>query len=941
MTYRDLNVGSVGDFQYSMSDLLGHGAYGLVYKGHHKRKKEQIVAIKCIDKKKVGRAQTLLDKEIKILKELQHRNIVQLYECKETAKTVFLVLEYCNGGDFADYLQSKGTLSEDTIRIFLRQIAAAMKVLHSKGIVHRDLKPQNLLLSHKTANPKPQEITVKIADFGFARYLQGNMMAATLCGSPMYMAPEVIMSQHYDAKADLWSIGVFLYQCLVGRAPFQAKTPHELRHFYERNRKISPKIPHGTSPDLVDLLLKLLIQNCKDRITFKGFFNHKFLAAGAMSSPVPVPRHHFDYDTTSPLSSNNSDPRFVIPPKDTASEGSPLTMSLASSPELSKDSEEFVFVSHPSSSPDNLHQQEQKKSSNKQHRNHNPRSPKNHNNNSGRNSSHGATKRSSSPVLSYTRKSSHRSRSRKPSHNGGSPVVLYSFSSQGGSPKPTQPSPSPIPVPTQIENYVKMERQHSLSSCGTPSPSNSEARSKNSTSTDGGSPVYSGTLPSTPSPRQDCSPHTMRRTRKMSGVLKAAEFDAIPEDPKNGTVGKVTASRRSRTSESSAMSKAQTVPDLVRHGRQHDTINRCQSYSKLSEQVVRMLFQNKQQNLMAAASTEFRTDLTTALAQDLCKPAPTKDSLSTPPNSPMDRKDLLRYNDRKNLLWTPPSFQPSLTQQAKQFIVNSPSGGRTMDGFRIGFEDKSSSVDRPSHQFQRYVSPLMTSSEESLVGSMEVTEQILRFHIQFSDAIDEIAKEHVLPLGSELMSRTFLSQSMAQHQQDTFASDPLHNVTSKQRQVEQVLLYLRSLQLLATLLHTIRNKVRTAQILLNQDAKNLVLEVNKRYKAHCERCQEARSKCDIESLKEKSFKSADRLIYYYAVHDCRTAALDEMVEGTVQHCMKRYHRSMILLEGISMVAIDNHDKTRLDKYKASIENRLEHLQKIWNPAKRSPPKTSL
>ncbi|NWI69262.1 ULK2 kinase, partial [Todus mexicanus] len=80
--------------------------------------------------------------------------------------------------------------------------------LHSKGIIHRDLKPQNILLSY--ASP----------DFGFARYLHSNMMAATLCGSPMYMAPEVIMSQHYDAKADLWSIGTVIYQCLVGKPPF-------------------------------------------------------------------------------------------------------------------------------------------------------------------------------------------------------------------------------------------------------------------------------------------------------------------------------------------------------------------------------------------------------------------------------------------------------------------------------------------------------------------------------------------------------------------------------------------------------------------------------------------------------------------------------------------------------------------------------------------------
>ncbi|KAK2502304.1 hypothetical protein MC885_018891, partial [Smutsia gigantea] len=189
----------VGDFEYSKRDLVGHGAFAVVFRGRHRQ-------------------------------ELQHENIVALYDVQELPNSVFLVMEYCNGGDLADYLQAKGTLSEDTIRVFLHQIAAAMRTLHSKGIIHRDLKPQNILLSYTSRRKSSVSgIRIKIADFGFARYLHSNMMAATLCGSPMYMmdivmsarAPEVIMSQHYDAKADLWSIGTVIYQCLVGKPPFQ------------------------------------------------------------------------------------------------------------------------------------------------------------------------------------------------------------------------------------------------------------------------------------------------------------------------------------------------------------------------------------------------------------------------------------------------------------------------------------------------------------------------------------------------------------------------------------------------------------------------------------------------------------------------------------------------------------------------------------------------
>ncbi|ESO95395.1 hypothetical protein LOTGIDRAFT_117004, partial [Lottia gigantea] len=185
---------------------------------------------------------------------------------------------YCNGGDLADYLHAKGTLSEDTIVVLLRQIAAAMKALNGKGIVHRDLKPQNILLCHVgKKNPQANDIKLKIADFGFARFLQDGVMAATLCGSPMYMAPEVIMSLQYDAKADLWSIGTIVFQCLTGKAPFQAQTPQQLKQFYEKHSELKPNIPQSTSAELKDLLLKLLKRNAKDRIEFDDFFIHPFL----------------------------------------------------------------------------------------------------------------------------------------------------------------------------------------------------------------------------------------------------------------------------------------------------------------------------------------------------------------------------------------------------------------------------------------------------------------------------------------------------------------------------------------------------------------------------------------------------------------------------------------------------------------------------------------
>ncbi|XP_061116464.1 serine/threonine-protein kinase ULK1a isoform X2 [Conger conger] len=307
---------TVGKFEFRRKDLIGHGAFAVVFKGRHKEKHDWEVAVKCINKKNLAKSQTLLGKEIKILKELKHENIVGLLDFQEMASCVYLVMEYCNGGDLADYLHSKGTLSEDTIRVFLQQIAGAMRVLHAKGIIHRDLKPQNILLSYSgSRKSNPNNTRIKIADFGFARYLQNNMMAATLCGSPMYMAPEVIMSQNYDAKADLWSIGTIVFQCLTGKAPFQASSPQDLRLFYEKNKNLSPNIPRETSSHLRRLLQGLLQRSHKDRMDFDEFFRHPFLeASSSMKKSVPVPMPSYPSSGSASSCSSSSTSHLASPP---------------------------------------------------------------------------------------------------------------------------------------------------------------------------------------------------------------------------------------------------------------------------------------------------------------------------------------------------------------------------------------------------------------------------------------------------------------------------------------------------------------------------------------------------------------------------------------------------------------------------------------------------
>ena len=192
-----------------------------------------------------------------------------------------------------------------------------MVAMNSKGIVHRDLKPQNILLAHtgKSRNPPPSEIVLKIADFGFARFLQDGVMAATLCGSPMYMAPEVIMSLQYDAKADLWSLGTIVFQCLTGKAPFQAQTPQALKQFYEKNARLAPRIPSGTSQLFTHLLVNLLKRDAKDRIDFEAFSNHPFLQ-------VPKPAQEVGGESgAKAMSVPGREQESMLPPSPAASQG--------------------------------------------------------------------------------------------------------------------------------------------------------------------------------------------------------------------------------------------------------------------------------------------------------------------------------------------------------------------------------------------------------------------------------------------------------------------------------------------------------------------------------------------------------------------------------------------------------------------------------------------
>ncbi|EDQ86072.1 uncharacterized protein MONBRDRAFT_34023 [Monosiga brevicollis MX1] len=272
----DARVRVIGDYQYRLKDCLGHGSFAEVYRGQ--RNDGLPVAIKRIvrGKLKKKKAQRLLEQEIQILQAMDHPNIMMLYERIDTRDDICLVTEFCEGGDLSEYIEKHAPLEENLVADFTQQLNAALTYLRSRDVVHRDLKPHNVLLS-KTPSGK---IILKLADFGFARILGEDDLAATFCGSPLYMAPEVLDRDAYSAKAELWSLGVILFSCVTGHPPFRAQSLPALRAQI-KNPHLKPDIPASTSTDLADLLLQLLQVDPEHRMTLAELARHPFVRRAA------------------------------------------------------------------------------------------------------------------------------------------------------------------------------------------------------------------------------------------------------------------------------------------------------------------------------------------------------------------------------------------------------------------------------------------------------------------------------------------------------------------------------------------------------------------------------------------------------------------------------------------------------------------------------------
>ena len=272
---------------------LGKGAFGEVYLTSRQGGKQKY-ATKKIDKKFVSRpkAKKYLDNEILILKEVDHPNIIKLYEVKETTQYFYLIMELCNGGSLSDRLEEhikkyKRPFSEETVQYLMKQIMSAINYLHLKNILHRDIKLDNILVNFDNDEDKRNnnmlKAKVKIIDFGFARHLAPAQLAYSTLGSPVNMDPGILRKLNkmdnqndygYDQKADIWSLGTICYEMLIGKTTFDANSMRDLVRKVESGNYY---LPTSLSKEAVSFLNGMLQYDSKKRLTAEQLYNHKFL----------------------------------------------------------------------------------------------------------------------------------------------------------------------------------------------------------------------------------------------------------------------------------------------------------------------------------------------------------------------------------------------------------------------------------------------------------------------------------------------------------------------------------------------------------------------------------------------------------------------------------------------------------------------------------------
>ena len=297
---------------------IGKGSFATVYRATNEN--NDPVAIKKI--KIANLRQDRINKfmlELDISYEMKHENIVKCHEIFKTQNHWYIVLEYCNGPSFTQIIKQLQELNykkrEIAVRRFMIQLKNALHYLREKNVIHRDLKPDNILLQanndilkdfdnpndKSSSSYNPENYVVKLADFGFARYFDATIynsetevqdLGMTICGTPLYMAPEMLINYKYNIKADMWSFGIIMYEALYGYNPFVVPRL-DMKMLTELIKKTRVKYDPFFSREAIDLLKKLLVVNPTNRISWEEFFDHEWF-----SEIIPTKINSIDHEIT-------------------------------------------------------------------------------------------------------------------------------------------------------------------------------------------------------------------------------------------------------------------------------------------------------------------------------------------------------------------------------------------------------------------------------------------------------------------------------------------------------------------------------------------------------------------------------------------------------------------------------------------------------------------
>ena len=275
-TLKDLTITSgqfvkegMGDLysNYELCNYIGKGGFGRVYKVRHKLS-NQYRAMKIIQCKSLSdNISSTINKEINILKNLDHPNIIKVYEFFQSEKYVYIINELCTGGELFDKIVDVKFFSENVASNIMRQLLSAVAYCHENGVIHRDLKPENILIENSEEKDK-DFFHIKVIDFGTCEIFKKKKLTEQI-GTSFYIAPEVIKNS-YNEKCDLWSCGVILYILLCGSPPFYGKNEKEIfKKIIEGNFTFRHKIWNKISNEAKNLVLKLLQVNPDKRISAK------------------------------------------------------------------------------------------------------------------------------------------------------------------------------------------------------------------------------------------------------------------------------------------------------------------------------------------------------------------------------------------------------------------------------------------------------------------------------------------------------------------------------------------------------------------------------------------------------------------------------------------------------------------------------------------------